>query len=338
MRRKESILSRIGGMRVALSLLCVYLFWGGTYLGMKYAIQTIPPFLMSAMRFSFAGWVLYAVMRLRGEKRPSWVEIRNAGAVGMLLLVMGNAVVAMAEQYVPSAIASLMIATVPLWITFLNSLIERKMPGIGPAIGIVMGLVGVGILVWNPASLSDHPVNGLAIMAILGAALCWSIGTVLSRRMRLPKAPLLTTALQMITGGAALTVVAALHGDFQGFTLAQVSPTSWIALAYLMVFGSLLGYTAYIWLFRNAEPTIAATYAYVNPIVAMFLGWLIAGEQLGVNAIVAAVIIIAAVVVITLTRDRAPASASTQMPDSPAKAAQAPESSLAQASLRGEQS
>ncbi len=295
---------RPSGARIALALCSVYLFWGGTYLGMKYAIQTMPPFLMAGLRFIVAGWILYANMRIKGEPRPSFAEMRNAGITGILLLVLGNGVVAMAEQQVPSAIASVLIATVPLWITGITYLTDRKKPGIGSMVGIVMGLVGVGVLVWNPGSLSDHPVNTWGIIAILFAALAWSIGSIVSRKTKLPKAPLLSTAVQMIVGGSVLLLVAAFHGDFTNFHFSQVSQSSWLAMGYLVVFGSLLGYTAYIWLFRNAEPSVATTYAYVNPIVAMLLGWLVAGEQLGANAIIAAAIIIASVIVITLFRDK----------------------------------
>lgn len=311
-------------MRVAFSLLCVYLFWGGTYLGIRYAIQTIPPFLMVGMRFTVAGWVLYAIMRLRGEARPSWVEVRNAGLVGFLLLVLGNGILTLAEQQVPSAIASLMIATVPLWIAVINSILDRKLPGVGSVAGIVLGLIGVGILVLNPAGLSDHPVSTVGVVAILFAALAWSIGSVLSRKIKQPKAPLLSTAVQMIAGGAILFTIAALHGDMKGFSFSQVSGASWLAMGYLVLFGSLLGYTAFIWLFRNADTTVASTYAYINPIVAILLGWLIAGEQFGINAIIAAVVIIVSVIVITLSRkDGASTSRKQQRADSLISAAPA---------------
>ena len=288
---------------IILALLCVYIFWGGTYLGMRYAIQTIPPFLMASLRFSTAGWILYALLRLKGEPNPSFSEWKNAGFVGILLLVGGNAIVALAEQQVPSSIASLLIALVPLWITVITYIVERKKPNIGSIIGIPMGLIGVAILVWNPGGSTEHATSIVGIISILLASISWSVGSYISRRMKLPKAPLLATAIQMIVGGAALVLVAALHGDFVGFRLAAVSGTSWLAMAYLILCGSLLGYTAYIWLFRNAEPSIASTYAYVNPNVAMLLGGLIAGEHIGNNALVAAVIIITSVAVITVTRD-----------------------------------
>ena len=289
--------------RVPLALAAVYLFWGGTYLGMKYAIQTIPPFLMAGMRFCVAGWILYAVLRLKGEKRPTGAQLKNAGIVGALLLVGGNGIVAMAEQTVPSSIASLLVATVPLWITLIRFVTERRKPSAGTAVGIVLGLCGIAALVWNPGAASQT-VNVLGILALLLSTLSWSAGSLYSARANMPPSPLLSTGVQMIVGGSLLLILAALHGDWNGFTFAQVSGSSWLAMGYLILFGSLTGFTAFVWLLKNAEPSLVATYAYVNPVVAILLGWLIAGERHGVNALIAAAVIIVSVVLITRYRDR----------------------------------
>ncbi|NLI22860.1 MAG: EamA family transporter [Clostridiales bacterium] len=289
--------------RVPLALAAVYLFWGGTYLGMKYAIQTIPPFLMAGLRFCVAGWILYAVLRLKGEKRPTGAQLKNAGIVGALLLVGGNGIVAMAEQTVPSSIASLLVATVPLWITLIQFITERKKPSVGTAVGIVLGLCGIAALVWNPGAASQT-VNLLGILALLLATLSWSAGSLYSAKANMPHSPLLSTSVQMIVGGTLLLILAAFHGDFQGFSFAQVSGSSWLAMGYLILFGSLTGFTAFVWLLKNAEPSVVATYAYVNPVVAILLGWLIAGERHGVNALIAAAVIIVSVVLITRYRDR----------------------------------
>lgn len=289
---------------IIFALVCVYLFWGGTYLGMKFAIETIPPFLMAGIRFSIAGWVLYIVYRIKGEKRPPLEEWKNTGIVGALLLLGGNGVVAWAEQKVPSSIASLLIATVPLWITAFTYLGSGKKPGKGSIIGIILGLCGIGVLVWNPNGTAAHTTNLLGILALIFASISWSAGSIFSRKAKLPAAPLLSTGMQMIVGGALLLIVAAFRGDFHDFSLLQISGRSFAAMCYLIVFGSLIGYTAYIWLLKNSEPMIASTYAFVNPIIAVFLGWLLAGEHIGLNTLAAAIIIIAAVAVITLFRDR----------------------------------
>lgn len=298
---------------ILIALLCVYLFWGGTYLGMQYAIQSIPPFLMAGARFALAGTILYVIMRLKGEKRPTWRQWRNGGIVASLLLLGGNGVVAFAEQVVPSSIASLLIAMVPLWIAGISYLTERRKPTLGALLGILLGLFGIVVLVWrSDANNGAQPLHIPGIIAILFASLSWATGTVVSKHVQLPKAPLLSTGMQMMIGGGLLLLVSLFHGDFHGFSLAAVTNASWLAFGYLVLFGSLVGFTAYIWLFKHADPFIASTYAYVNPIVAIFLGWLIAGEQIGLNVLIAAAIIITSVIIITRFRAEAASTAQPQ--------------------------
>ena len=300
-RNSHSISMKGSKSLIVIALLSVYLFWGGTYLGMKFAIETIPPFLMAGIRFSIAGWILYIVYRMKGVKRPAFQEWKNAGIVGALLLLGGNGVVALAEQQVPSWIASVLIATVPLWITVFGYLSGDKRPNIGSAFGIVLGLCGICILVWNSKeTASQRNIGG--VLAIIFSSISWSAGSIYSRKAKLPSAPLLSTGMQMIIGGALLLIVAGLHGDYARFEIGQVSSHSFMALGYLVIFGSLIGYTAYIWLLKNAEPSIVSTYAFVNPMVAVFLGWLFAGEKIGANAFLAAIAIIAAIIIITLSR------------------------------------
>lgn len=315
-RQGNEAAKKISG-RVILALLMVYLFWGGTYLGMKYAVETMPPFLMAGLRFTVTGWILFGIQRLRGVPNPTRVEWRNAGIVGVLLLACGNGLVALAETQVPSAITSLLLATVPLWITTITFFTEGRKPGVSELVGIGLGLCGIAVLAWRGESGATQGVAFFGIALILIAALSWSAGSVYSRRAQLPGAPLMSTAAQMIVGGVALMLMAAVHGDFTGFSFAQVSGRSWLAVAYLVLCGSMLGYTSYIWLLKNAEPSVASTYAYVNPVVALFLGWAVAGEQIGPQALVAALIIITAVVLLTVFRGR------------PAKAKQAVEETAA---------
>jgi drug/metabolite transporter (DMT)-like permease len=289
---------------IVLALISVYLFWGGTYLGMKFAIETMPPFLMAGIRFSVAGWILYIAYRIKGEKQPTFEEWKNAGIVGTLLLLGGNGVVAWAEQQVPSSIASVLIATVPLWIISFGYLGGAKKPSIGSIVGIIFGLCGIGILVWNSSKISSQAANIGGILALIFASISWSAGSIYSRKAKLPSAPLLSTGVQMIVGGILLIIAAAFRGEYRGFRITQISNNSWIALGYLIVFGSLVAYSAYIWLLKNAEPSVVSTYAFVNPFVAVFLGWLLAGEKIGANALVAAIFIIVAVIIITLFRDK----------------------------------
>lgn len=289
---------------IVLALVSVYLFWGGTYLGMKIAIETMPPFLMAGIRFSIAGWILYNIHRLKGEKRPTFQEWRGAGIVGALLLLGGNGAVAWAEQKVPSSIASLLVATVPLWIAAFSYLGGAKKPNIGSLVGIALGLCGIVTLVWKSNGSSSQTINFIGIVALLFASISWSAGSMYSRKAKLPASPLLSTGVQMIVGGALLLIASLFHGDFQKFHPFQISLRSYIAFGYLIIFGSIIGYTAYIWLLKKVEPTLVSTYAFVNPIVAVILGWLIAGEHIGANVLIAACIIIIAVIVITIFRDK----------------------------------
>jgi len=291
-------------MIIILALIAVYLFWGGTYLGMKFAIETIPPFIMAGIRFTLAGGILYIIFRIKGGQRPSLVEWKNPCLVGAMLLLGGNGVVAWAEQQVPSSIASVLIATVPLWIITFSCVGERKKPSIGSIIGIILGLCGISILVWNSNGTSSHATNVFGMVAIIFAAFSWSAGSMYSRKAKMPSSPLLSTGLQMISGGILLLIAAAFHGDYSGFEPTKISLNSWIAMGYLVIFGSLIAFSAYIWLLNNIEPSIVSTHAFVNPIVAVFLGWLFAGEIIEVNALIAAVLIILAVVVITVFRDK----------------------------------
>ncbi len=284
----------------ALTLTSVYLFWGGTFLAMKYAIETMPVFLMVAARAAIAGTILYVSCRLSGQPRPTAIEWRNGAIVGALLLVGSNAMVTLAVQLVPTSIASVIVATVPLWIASYSFIAKLQKPNVGSILGILLGLSGIVVLVWNPGEVAAHGLNLLGVGALLFASFSWTTGAIYSRTARMPATPLLSTGVQMIVGGVLLTGIAAVKGDFVGFSLAQITPRSWLAFGYLVLFGSLAGFTSFSWLFKNVKPTIASTYAFVNPIVAVFLGWFFAGEQLGVNAFVSTAIIILAVVCITV--------------------------------------
>ncbi|MGX4585951.1 drug/metabolite exporter YedA [Paenibacillus chitinolyticus] len=287
----------------AAALMSVYLFWGGTYLGMKVAIETIPPFTMGGVRFLSAGLILYVLARLTGEKRPNAKEWKSAGITGALLLLCGNGVVAWAEQRVPSAIASLLVATVPLWMLVFGWMgRSRNKPSAGIVIGLLLGFAGIVILVAHPGSTSGGNLDMLGIASLLLASVSWSIGSLYSRKAKLPESPLLSTALQMIIGGALLLIAALVLGEWSGLQPSTITLRSYAALGYLIAFGSIVSYTAYIWLLKHAEPVLVSTYAFVNPVVAVFLGWSLAGEQLSPNSLTAAVFIIAAVVVITLSR------------------------------------
>lgn len=291
-------------MIVWLAFAAVYLFWGGTYLGMRVAIETIPPFIMAGSRFLIAGLLLYIWARVKGAARPGRDQWRGAAVVGALLLLCGNGVVAWAEQGVPSGIASLLIGTVPIWMIVLGMFGKNsKKPTFGTLIGIILGFTGIAILVVNPGKMAfDRGVNPLGVLAIVIASLSWAGGSLYSRKATLPNSALLSTAMQMLAGGAFLMMFATVLGEWSRFHLAQISARSIVGFGYLVFFGSIVAFNAYIWLLKNAEPAWVSTYAYVNPIVAVFLGWAVAGEKLTGSSLIAAVVIIAAVVMITMNR------------------------------------
>lgn len=281
----------------------VYLVWGSTYLAIRFAIETLPPFLMAGARFLAAGGVLYAVMRARGEPRPSPVHWRSAAVVGGLLLFLGNGGVVWAEQTVPSGVAALLVATLPLWMV----LLEWARPGgerpTGRVVaGLVVGFAGLVLLVGPSELVGGQRVDPVGAGVVLFAALAWAAGSIYSRSAPLPSSPFLATGMEMLAGGALLVAAGAVTGELGALDPAGVSARSALALAYLVVFGSLVGFTAYIWLLRVSTPSRVSTYAYVNPVVAVLLGWALAGEPLSARVLGAAAVIIAAVVLITRSR------------------------------------
>lgn len=287
------------------ALLIVYILWGGTYLGMKIGIETIPPFLLAGARFLLAGTILYVYAKIKGAKNPTIEDWKTSAIIGALLLLGGNGVVCWAEQTVPSGIAALLIATVPLWIMllgFFGFMSEKVKHSFGSMFGVLLGLVGIAILVL-PNSISggsSQAIDIVGLVAIILASLSWSFGSMYSRKASHHESALMSNGLQMISGGVMLLIMAFILGDFNDFNIQAVSSRSIIAFLYLVIFGSIIAYTAFVWLLKNAEPLWVSTYAFVNPIVAVFLGYLLAGEVLGLNSMISAVVIISSVVIITL--------------------------------------
>jgi drug/metabolite transporter (DMT)-like permease len=277
----------------------VYVIWGSTYLGIAYAIQTVPPFLMAGARFFAAGVVLYLVSRARGAPRPTAAHWRNGAAAGTLLLLGGNGLVTWAEQRVPSGVTALLVATSSVWIVLIAWAAGGGRPGRQAWTGIACGLVGVGLLV-GPGDAGSGRVDPIGAAALLLSALTWALGTVVARRADLPESTLLATAVEMLTGGAALIVVGIVLGEPARLDLAHVSRASLIAFVYLVAVGSLVGYSAYTYLVAHTTPARLGTYAYVNPVVAVGLGWAIAREPIAPRTIVAMIVIVLAVAILSL--------------------------------------
>ncbi len=290
-------------LRLALAFGAIYLIWGSTYYGIRVAIETMPPFLMTGARFLIAG-VLLVALTARGAAGPiTAAHWRSAARVGGLMMAGGTGLVALAEQWVPSGVAALLIVTVPMWMVWVDWLaFGGPRPAGRIVLGLVLGISGVAVLI-GPGDLFAAPVPPLGAAIIVFAAFLWSIGSLESRRAVAPAgSPLLVAGMRMLAAGLILGAAGLLFGEGARLDLAAVSARSWLAFAYLIVFGSIIAFSAYYWLLQVATPAAVGTYAFVNPIVAIGLGWALAGEPIGWNTVAAAALIIGAVALITLRR------------------------------------
>jgi len=296
-----------GTLQILAAFAAIYVLWGSTYLFIRFGVETIPPFLMAGTRHLMAGSLLLAWVWLRTGERPRASQWLPAAIVGTLLLVGGNGGVTWAEQRVPSGLAALLVATMPLWLVLLDWLRPGGVrPRLGAALGLLLGFSGVALLV-SPSRLNGAHVDLLGAAILVLAALSWASGSLYSRHGKLGTSPLLAAAMQSLCGGALLAILGAVSGEWARLDLAQVSLRSALSLAYLVVFGSLLGFTAYIWLLRVTTPSRVSTYAYVNPVVAVLLGWAFAGEAVTGRMIGATALIVVAVALV-ITQQHKPES------------------------------
>ncbi|MCY3600925.1 MAG: EamA family transporter [Gemmatimonadetes bacterium] len=293
-----------------LAFAAVYLVWGSTYLAIRFGVETIPPFLLGGTRFLAAGVILAVVSRRRGAPVPKRAEWRAATVSGVFMVVGGNGLVCWAAQYVPSGLTALLVATVPLWLVAIARLgPDREATSPLEVAGLVLGLGGVVLLV--SSSGADIGIRGAGAnqvvagaLIVVGASVCWAIGSMYNRRAALPQPPLYGTALTMAAGGLILVLIGLAAGEFGRLSLGDVSLRSWLSLIYLAAMGSIVAFSAYMWLLRNVRPAAAGTYAYVNPVVALFLGWWLADEAFTLPMLAGTVIIVAGVVLVQ--RGRAP--------------------------------
>ena len=286
--------------KIVLAFAAIYLIWGSTYLAIRFAIETLPPFSMAAVRFIVAGGILYAIARPRTD-RPTGLNWLSTGIVGTLLLVGGNGAVVWAEQWVPSGLTALILATIGLWMVLFDWLFAgAPRPSKLLMAGLVRGLCGVGLLMSSTEVGAQSREGLLGGFAVLGASMSWAAGSIYARRAPLPRSPFLSTAMEMIVAGLVLSLVAAMAGEGGQLHLSAFSIKSVLALVYLIVFGALIAFTAYIWLLGVSTPARVSTFAYVNPAVAVLLGWLLADERLDVRASLAVVIILSAVAIVSV--------------------------------------
>lgn len=290
--------------RIWIAMIAVYIFWGSTYLAIRFAVQTMPPFLMAAGRFLLAGSLLYAFTRLRGDPAPSRKNWTAAAIVGFFLLVGGNGGVVWAETRVASGVAALLVGAAPLWMVLLDAIRPGGCrPGWLTLAGVLVGFAGIALLI-NPMELfnSAHALDPLGVGVLVFASILWAVGSLYNRQAPLPESPLLGTGMEMLVGGAGFLIIGTLVGDWSHLDLAAISAASWWGLAYLIVFGALIGFAAYTWLLRVAPTPLVSTYAYVNPLIAIFIGNLLAQEPLTPRILAAALIIVSAVALINLAR------------------------------------
>lgn len=292
--------------KIWLALIALYIVWGSTYLAIRFSVETIPPFLHASIRFLISGLILYLWRRASGDPVPTKSNWISTAIVGAALLVGGNGLVAFAEQKVPSGIAALMITTSPFWLVLFESMrAGGTKPTLQSIIGLLIGFSGVFLLV-GPAELTgaEHKFDTFGIILLLIAPILWSVGSIYAKGADMPKSALQSTGMQMLTGSVWLFILSAATGELNGFSFAAVSMRSWLGLLYLITFGSLIGFVSYGWLLHNAPISLMSTYAYVNPVVAVFLGSWFANEPLTPRILTAAAIIIGSVVIINSARHK----------------------------------
>ena len=288
----------------------IYFVWGSTFLAIRIGVHEVPPLILAAIRFSTAGLILYLWMIARGERSPTGREWGSACLLGIVIFVFDYGLLFWAEQRVPSGIAAVMLAMIPVFMALSEILFLRTQRfTVRLVMALLIGICGVAVLMSHSLNLGGAVIDKVGAMALIFASMSWSVASALSRKVPLPKSKVMSSGVQMLAGGFFLFVAAAAFGEFRNFHLANVSRGAWFSLAYLIVAGSIIGFTAYVWLIHHESPTKVGTYAYVNPIVAVLVGYFLGGEALGMRTIVGSAFILVSVVVITTTRAKKPVAA-----------------------------
>ena len=286
--------------KVLMAFAIIYFVWGSTFLAIRVGVREVPPFLLAGMRFLVAGAALYLWMRAKGARSPSLREWGGATLLAVMIFVFDYGLLFWAEKRVPSGIAAVMMATIPVFMALSEILILKTQQLTSRlALGLLMGIAGVVVLVSHSGKFGDAGIDTAGAVALLIAAISWSVASALTRKLPLPHSKAMSSGAQMLAGGVLLTATAAMLGEFRGFHLQAVSMKAWLALAYLIVAGSIAGFTAYVWLIHHESPTKVATYAYVNPVVAVIVGYCFGGETLSLRTVLGTLLVLVSVVVIT---------------------------------------
>jgi drug/metabolite transporter (DMT)-like permease len=298
--------------KTLLAFAIIYLVWGSTFLAIRIGVREVPPFLLAAMRFVVAGLVLYVWAIARGERSPNGRQWASVSLLAVLIFVIDYGLVFWAEQRVPSGITAVMLATIPAFMALSEIIFLRTQKlTVRLAVALLIGLGGVAVLVSRSLALGGEPVDRFGAVALIIGAMSWSVASAFSRMLPLPASKAVSSGAQMLTGGVFLGFVAAVRGEFRGFHPGTVSAAAWYSLLYLIIFGSIIGFTAYVWLIHHESPTKVGTYAYVNPVIAVLLGYFLAGEALGRRTILGTLFVLVSVVVITTTKAKKAAAASS---------------------------
>jgi drug/metabolite transporter (DMT)-like permease len=288
--------------KTLLAFAIIYFVWGSTFLAIRVGVHEVPPFLFAAMRFLVAGGVLAGWMLAKGERVPSGRQWGSILLIALLIFVLDYGLLFWAEQRVPSGVAAVMMATIPVFMALSEIVfLGTQRLTIRLAFALLVGIGGVAVLMSHSLNLGGAAIDTTGAVALIVGSLSWSVASVLTRRLPLPESKVMSSGAQMLTGGVLLAVVAAALGEFRRFHPASVSRGAWVALLYLIVAGSIIGFTAYVWLIHHESPTKVGTYAYVNPVVAVLLGYFVGGEALGLRTILGTAFVLISVVVITTT-------------------------------------
>ncbi|MDP9159667.1 MAG: EamA family transporter [Acidobacteriota bacterium] len=296
---------RPASWKILLAFGIIYFVWGSTFYAIRVGVNEVPPFLLAAFRFFAAGLILFAWLRATGTPNPTPRQWIGASFLGMVIFVLDYGCLFWAEQRVPSGIAAVVLACIPVFMTLLEIVFlrtQRLTWRLGMA--LLVGILGVAVLMNNSLSLGELPIDRRGTLALIFAAFSWSVAAIVTRRIPLPPSKPMSAGAQMLSGGAQLFVLAGLTGEFKGFTPGAVSWNAWLALVYLIIAGSIIGFTAYVWLLHYESPTKVGTYAYVNPVVAVVLGYFLGGEVVGARTILGTVLVLVSVIAITLTPKR----------------------------------
>ena len=293
--------------KTLLAFATIYLVWGSTFLAIRVGVREVPPFLLAAMRFLAAGLVLYVWMIARGERSPTGREWMSVLALAVLIFVIDYGLVFWAEQKVPSGTTAVMLATIPAF-TALSEVVILKTQRLTFRLGLALliGIGGVAVLMSDSLNLGGAPIDRTGAVALIIASIAWSVASALARKLPLPPSQVMSSGAQMLAGGVLLALTAAGLGEFRSFRPWTVSRTAWLSLLYLIVAGSIVAFTAYVWLIHHESPTKVGTYAYVNPVVAVLIGYFLGGEAIGLRTVLGTLFVLVSVVVITTTRAKKP--------------------------------